>query len=717
MGRPPVELRLLGRFVVLREGREVPGPAFGGRKVRALLRVLATRRGAIVAHDVLTDALWCDRPPADPAANLQVLVNRARRALGRPELVVTGDGGYRLSSDHDCVVDAEQFVAAVDQARAAVGRATLAGYEAALALWAGEPLAEDGYAAWAADYRARLTILHQLAMEEAARVALDLGEGARAVELASAAAAAEPLREVAVVGLVRALAVTGDTAAALDRYEQFRRTLADELGVDPSAAAQEVHQELLRGDARPVTRGRAPAGAQLGRMPFVGRAAELEALSQVSTRFDVALLVGASGAGKSRLLEQLSKKVPVILARAFPGEQDEPWSLARSVVREALDADLAVVERLPRPVAGAVAWLLPEWEPGTPGPPPDAESRRAMLVEAAVHLLGEAGRVIVLDDVQWADPTSLALLEAVLSRLDEVGAVLAMRPVERGGRASVRQVLHRLCQGGRLVELPPLSREEIGELAGDAALRDSLAAATDRTPIAVGEALRTLAAEGVISRTPQRRWRVVDRSGLRRAEQVAVAGQRQAIGRRADDQPAPVREVLHILALLGREASARVLALATERDEREVLDLLGSLAQAGLGRLGERGWAAAHDMVADVVASRLGNDERGRLHASIARALEETDAEPGEAAGHWRSAGDADRAATAYHRAAERALDAFANGEALNFADAGLALAPGVGSRAQLHQTRAEARARRGDIPGARSDLREAVRAHRPGPS
>jgi DNA-binding SARP family transcriptional activator len=72
-GSHALEIRLLGRFVVLRDGREVPAADFGGRKVRALLRILLTRRGSFVSHDVLTELLWEDRPPADPAANLQVL--------------------------------------------------------------------------------------------------------------------------------------------------------------------------------------------------------------------------------------------------------------------------------------------------------------------------------------------------------------------------------------------------------------------------------------------------------------------------------------------------------------------------------------------------------------------------------------------------------------------------------------------------------------------
>src|SRR5689334_9737305 len=92
-----VELRLLGRFAVLRDGVEVPPSAFGGRKVRALLKVLATRQGSFVSNDVLAEALWPDRLPSDPVANLQVLVNRARRALGDASLVTTGTGGYTLT--------------------------------------------------------------------------------------------------------------------------------------------------------------------------------------------------------------------------------------------------------------------------------------------------------------------------------------------------------------------------------------------------------------------------------------------------------------------------------------------------------------------------------------------------------------------------------------------------------------------------------------------
>ena len=148
-----VELHLLGRFAVLRDGVEVPPSAFGGRKVRGLLKVLATRQGSFVSNDVLAEALWPDRPPSDPVANLQVLVNRARRALGDPALITTGAGGYTLS--RSCVVDGERVLGASSPGEA-------------LAHWHGDPLPEEAYDAWAEDYRERLLRAHQRALEDAA---------------------------------------------------------------------------------------------------------------------------------------------------------------------------------------------------------------------------------------------------------------------------------------------------------------------------------------------------------------------------------------------------------------------------------------------------------------------------------------------------------------------------------------------------------------------
>src|SRR4051812_21618365 len=141
-----VRLQLLGRFQVRRNGEEVPPAAFGGRKVRALLRVLAVRSPDLVTHEALAEALWPDRLPADPAANLGVLVNRARRALGDPAVIITGSGGYALGG---CTVDVTEFLEAAERARAATDDTSATRFaEAALHLW-GEPLPEDTYADWA----------------------------------------------------------------------------------------------------------------------------------------------------------------------------------------------------------------------------------------------------------------------------------------------------------------------------------------------------------------------------------------------------------------------------------------------------------------------------------------------------------------------------------------------------------------------------------------
>ena len=77
---------------------------------------------AVVSRDALIEALWGEQLPADPATNLNVVVNRARRALGEPELIQTGGGGYLLRDGTEVVVDVERFEELVGQARAAHGR-------------------------------------------------------------------------------------------------------------------------------------------------------------------------------------------------------------------------------------------------------------------------------------------------------------------------------------------------------------------------------------------------------------------------------------------------------------------------------------------------------------------------------------------------------------------------------------------------------------------
>ena len=173
-----VRIRLLGRFTVLRDSAEIPLRAFGGRLPQQLLRLLALRRGTLIPKDVIAEALWARRPPADARGNIEVLVSRIRRALGDPALIRTGSGGYSLTGGRECWVDAEAFLTAARD-----GRTRLADYPAealvsfcnALEMWHGEPLAEDTYADWAQEDRRCLSLAFLEVLDGAAAAALDCG--------------------------------------------------------------------------------------------------------------------------------------------------------------------------------------------------------------------------------------------------------------------------------------------------------------------------------------------------------------------------------------------------------------------------------------------------------------------------------------------------------------------------------------------------------------
>ncbi|MGH3268117.1 MAG: AfsR/SARP family transcriptional regulator, partial [Trebonia sp.] len=213
-----VRIRLLGRFSVLRNSAEIPLRAFGGRLPQQLLRLLALRRGALIPKDVIAEALWPRRPPADARGNVEVLVSRIRRALGDPELIRTGPGGYSLTGGRECWVDAEAFLAAARDGRGLLAdhpAEALAWFRGALELWGGEPLAEDTYADWAQQDRRCLSMAFLDALEGAAAAALACGDLAGAMAWAEQAAAREPLRETSAMLAVRALAAGGDRAGAL----------------------------------------------------------------------------------------------------------------------------------------------------------------------------------------------------------------------------------------------------------------------------------------------------------------------------------------------------------------------------------------------------------------------------------------------------------------------------------------------------------------------
>ena len=714
---PGLALQLLGRFQVRRDGEEVPPVAFGGRKVRTLLRVLAVRRPDLVPYEVLAEALWPDHQPADPVANLAVLVTRARRALAVPEAVVTGTGGYALGA---CSVDVAEFLALAGCARAALrdGRVADAARDGgtALRLW-GEPLAEDTYAEWARAPRERLQRARSDVLETAARAALALDDAPAAAAYAADAVAADPLREAAALVHASALEASGDRAGALAALDGLRTRLGDELGVDPSPEWARARQALLGTPSarrshdvadsarRPHSGSGGSAARIFGGLAFVGRDDEIARLHAAVDAREVVALAGVAGAGKSRFLAEATRHVglPVLTCRAFLPERDEAWGLTSSVLREALALDAHLADRLAPRVRSALSVLLPEIDGGDIAL--DGEARRALVLAGGVDLLAAAvrdGAVLVVDDLQWADPSSLTFLASALARLPDLAAVLAFRPDVVATTTALAAV--RATRSVVDMTLGALPDAGLAALVGDPRLAAVLRAETDRTPFAVAEVLRELAVRGLIAARTDGRWEPRDTAAVEVAVEVGRQGRERAVRRRAERETGVRAEVLALVALLARETTARTVATAAGLDPRETLDALAGLATAGLLRLGEQGWATAHDLVGETVTAAVADGERGRLHGLLAVALEAEGADPAEIARHHRDAGDAAAAAAEFERAARRALAGHATREAAAHAEAGLALQ----TRPGLLDARAEARAAHGDVGGALADLQAA---------
>ena len=233
--------RLLGSLEVEREGQPVE---VSGQKQRAVLAILLLRAGEVVSTERLITELWGESPPPTAATSLQNTISQLRKALGA-ESVATRAPGYVLAVDKQ-QIDVHRFEALIDSSRGTEPQERSQLVREALQLWRGPPLAEFTYDSFAQGEIARLEERRLHALEERIETDVELGRGAELVGEIEALIRENPLRERLRGQLMLVLYRSDRQAEALQAYQETRRVLVDQLGIEPSLSLQQLHASILR---------------------------------------------------------------------------------------------------------------------------------------------------------------------------------------------------------------------------------------------------------------------------------------------------------------------------------------------------------------------------------------------------------------------------------------------------------------------------------------
>jgi len=252
-----MDFRILGPLEVRDGDREL---SLGGRQQRALLALLLLHANEVVPVNQIVDELWPEAPPTSATKSLQALVSRLRRTLEGEPSARNGDAednGVVLTRAHGYVLtvapgelDRDRFESLLGAGRRALAaghaKEASATLREALALWRGPPLAEFAHDSFAQVEIARLDELRLSALEERIEADLAAGRSAEVVAEVQALVAAHPLRERLRGQLMLALYRSGRQAEALSAYQEARRLLVDQLGIEPSQALQRLERAILQ---------------------------------------------------------------------------------------------------------------------------------------------------------------------------------------------------------------------------------------------------------------------------------------------------------------------------------------------------------------------------------------------------------------------------------------------------------------------------------------
>jgi DNA-binding SARP family transcriptional activator len=626
-------VRVLGAVcAVAADGSVIDLPSSSQRRLLGLLALHAPSR---LRSERLSDVLG-----VSPGA-LRTTVSRLRSAVGL-DVLQTSSTGYAL----ECDVDASQFCHAVAAASRSEDR--VLALQQALKLWTGPALDEFVGEEWAAGEIARLTEIHAGTVDDYAEELIAEHRAADAVAVLHGHVAQYPYRDRSRALLIRSLASAGRQADALRAFQDYRSLLDEELGTEPSPEVVRTERRVATGwDGAESGAGHStttdavivPLPPELAhRSDFIGRVAERDLLGAelAATRSGLrcVILGGEPGIGKTTLLAEFAQSA-MSKATVLYGRCDET-GIPLEPFRTVLDAcvEHASLELLTDHVArcgGELARIAPRlWARVATAPRPtrsDDATERFLAFTGAADLLSRlAARrplVLLLDDLQWAEPTALLLVRHLARALIDAPVLLVSSVRDPGEPVSdeLRQTLAVLERGEvRRVQLNGMGDDELASLAAAVAPAGSGTARQHAVSrLRVETAGNPLYASQLIAH-----WVEAGSMGGGNSADDVPPNLREVVWSRVHALGNEVSQVLAAASVLGVEVHENVLLEMLDFPETTVRAALDSSVVAGiLVDLGSvrRTSRFVHALIAKSLYSQIGPSTRAHLHENAVRSL------------------------------------------------------------------------------------------------
>src|SRR6266550_8541964 len=444
--------------------------------------------------------------------------------------------------------------------------------------------------------------------------------------------------------------------------------------------------------------------------PLVGRSAELALLSKATEEAAKGagrsvFIVGEGGIGKTRLATAAaglaSKRGWVVaVGRAYPVETGVPYALfADALLPLVSKLDPATMTVLTRGGAADFAHLFPSLGASTErnraSAGADPSEIKARLLWSFTQFLGRLSAkqplFIVLENLQWADASSLELLHFVARQIERQKIVLlgTYNEAERDANATLRSTEQSLLGLGCLTvrRLDPLEREEVEEIVAQmfgvdkAVTRHFSPMLYDWTrgnPFFVEETLKSLVDSGALTQSDGR-WTGWEMQTLHLPSTI-----RDVVKARMDRLSPNARTLANLAAVIGTRAEYETLATVSGLAEMEIIagleELLAQRVLQETGSVDAIHYDFTHPLLQQVIYTELGQARARLLHATIAEALESLYgdsalAHADELALHFARAHSqslARKAVRYLHAAGRGALEKYANREAANYLAAAL---------------------------------------------